>query len=52
MIQMYSRRDFAKIALTSLPIAQDWGARINSTVKGIRLGTIAYSFRDFRATTT
>lgn len=47
---MYSRRDFAKIALTSLPIAKAWGARINSTVNGVRLGTITYSFRDFPRT--
>ena len=47
---MYSRRDFAKIALTSLPIARAWAAHINSTVNGVRLGTITYSFRDFPRT--
>ena len=47
---MYSRRDFAKIALTSWPIARAWAAHINSTVNGVRLGTITYSFRDFPRT--
>src|SRR5665213_4442042 len=49
---MHSRRDFAKLAAASLPLASlspalAWGARINSTVRGVRLGTITYSFRDF-----
>jgi sugar phosphate isomerase/epimerase len=49
---MYSRRDFAKLAMAGLPLASlspslAWGAKINSTVKGVRLGTITYSFRDF-----
>lgn len=52
---MQSRRDFAKIAMASLPLAglsltPAWGARINSTVKGVKLGTITYSFRDFPRT--
>jgi len=47
---MYSRRDFGKLALTGLPLVQAWGARINSTVSGVRLGTITYSFRDFPRT--
>ena len=46
---MYSRRDFGKLALASLP-ATAWAAKINSTVKGVRLGTITYSFRDFKRT--
>ena len=49
---MHSRRDFVKLAGAGLPLAgllpvQAWGAKINSTVKGVRLGTITYSFRDF-----
>jgi sugar phosphate isomerase/epimerase len=48
---MYSRRDFGKMALavpfTAAPLANAWGKRIDSTVKGVRLGTITYSFRDF-----
>lgn len=52
---MRSRRDFAKLAAASLPLASlapvlAWGAKINSTVKGVRLGTITYSFRDFPRT--
>jgi len=49
---MHSRRNFTKLAVTGLPLASlasslAWGAKINSTVKGVRLGTITYSFRDF-----
>ena len=52
---MQSRRDFTKLAVAGLPLAGlapklAWGARINSTVKGVRLGTITYSFRDFPRT--
>jgi sugar phosphate isomerase/epimerase len=52
---MHSRRDFAKLAVAGLPLASlspalAWGAKINSTVKGVRLGTITYSFRDFPRT--
>jgi len=52
---MQSRRDFAKTALAALPLASllqpaAWGAKINSTVRGVRLGTITYSFRDFPRT--
>lgn len=52
---MQSRRDFTKLALAGLPLAgltatQAWGAKINSTVKGVKLGTITYSFRDFPRT--
>lgn len=44
-----TRRDFAKLALVGLP-ATVWAAKVNSTVKGVRLGTITYSFRDFKRT--
>src|SRR5260370_39973485 len=52
---MQSRRDFAKLAVAGLPLASlspklAWGAKINSTVKGVRLGTITYSFRDLPRT--
>ena len=52
---MQSRRDFARTALAALPLANllqptAWGAKINSTVRGVRLGTITYSFRDFPRT--
>lgn len=42
---MYSRRDFGKIALASLPLVSAL-AKINSTVGGVRLGVQTYSFRD------
>jgi sugar phosphate isomerase/epimerase len=45
----YSRRDFGKLALTAIPAAA-FAAKVNSTVKGVRLGTITYSFRDFPRT--
>ncbi len=47
---MYSRRDFGKIALAGAPIAMAWGATNNSTVNGVSLGTITYSFRDLPRT--
>jgi len=43
---MHSRRDFEKLVLSGLAVAA-YGAKIDSTVKGVRLGTITYSFRDF-----
>ena len=46
---MHSRRDFGKLALAALP-ASAFAARINSTVAGVRLGTITYSFRDLPRT--
>ncbi|MES1262290.1 MAG: TIM barrel protein [Acidobacteriota bacterium] len=47
---MQSRRDFGKLALASLPLSAALGARIDSTVNGVRLGTITYSFRDLPRT--
>ncbi len=51
---MHSRRDFGKLALAGLPgaaaIPTAFGARIDSTVNGVRLGTITYSFRDLPRT--
>jgi sugar phosphate isomerase/epimerase len=43
---VYSRRDFAKIALAGLPLASAW-ARISSVIDGVHLGVQTYSFRDF-----
>jgi sugar phosphate isomerase/epimerase len=44
-----SRRDFGKLALAGVPAAMAWplGARaeIDSTIKGVRVGAITYSFR-------
>jgi sugar phosphate isomerase/epimerase len=47
---MYSRRDFSKAALAgisaaALPSSRLWGAKINSTVGGVKLGAISYCFR-------
>jgi sugar phosphate isomerase/epimerase len=42
---MYSRRDFGKIAISGLSASALWGARINSTVSGVKLGAISYCFR-------
>ena len=47
---MYSRRAFGKIALATLPLAVAL-AKVNSTIKGVRLGLQTYSFRDFAAET-
>ena len=47
----HSRRDFGKIVAAGLPLAAlVRGAKIDSTVKGVRLGAITYSFRDFPRT--
>ncbi len=42
---MYSRRDFGKIALASVPLSLAF-AKINSKMDGVRLGVQTYSFRD------
>src|SRR5580704_17440192 len=47
---MISRRDFGKIALAGAPLSMAFGARIDSTSHGVRLGTITYSFRDLPRT--
>src|SRR5215467_10632386 len=46
---MISRRDFAKMA-AGAPAWAAMAAGIDSTVNGVRLGTITYSFRDFPRT--
>lgn len=52
---MHSRRDFGRIALAGLPLtaaslSTAFAARIDSTVNGVRLGAITYSFRDLPRT--
>lgn len=47
---MHTRRDFGKIALSTLPVAASLSqlrgaARIHSTVSGVKLGAISYCFR-------
>lgn len=54
----YSRRDFGKAVLTSIPLAAALGATLsdkalaravaNSTVDGIKLGTISFSFKELK----
>src|SRR5262249_20729523 len=45
---VYSRRDFAKVALAGLPAARALAA-INSKFKGVQVGAITYSFRSLPA---
>jgi sugar phosphate isomerase/epimerase len=45
-IDVYSRRDFGRIALASLPLAAAHAARINSRVNGVQVGAIDYCWRD------
>lgn len=47
---MHSRRDFVKLAMAGLPLSTALAAKIDSSVNGVRLGTITYSFRDFPRT--
>jgi sugar phosphate isomerase/epimerase len=42
---MYSRRDFAKLALASVPLAAT-AAKLNSKINGVMIGAQSYSFRD------
>ncbi len=43
---MLTRRTFGKLTLASLPLANAWGAKINSKIDGVQLGVQSYSFRD------
>lgn len=43
---MYTRRDFGKIALASVPVSTAFAAKINSKIDGVQLGAQSYSFRD------
>ena len=42
---MYSRRDFGRLALASLPVASAFG-KLDSHVNGVLIGAQSYSFRD------
>ena len=42
---MYNRRDFGRLALTSLPLASAF-AKLDSRVNGVLIGAQSYSFRD------
>jgi sugar phosphate isomerase/epimerase len=42
---IYSRRDFGRIALASVPLANAFAAKINSKFNGVQVGAITYSFR-------
>ena len=42
---VYTRRDVAKIALASLPLAKVLAAKPNSKIGGVQIGAISYSFR-------
>ena len=44
-MSLYTRRDFAKVAIASLPVATAL-ARINSKIDGVQLGVQSYSYRD------
>ncbi len=43
-INLYSRRDFGKLALAGLPLSMAL-AEINSKINGVRIGVQSYSFR-------
>ena len=43
---MYTRRDFAKLAVAGAPAAAWAARRIDSTIRGVQLGAQTYSFRD------
>lgn len=43
---MFSRREFAGLAMTALPAALHAAAKINSKVDGVQIGAQSYSFRD------
>jgi sugar phosphate isomerase/epimerase len=47
---MYSRRDFGKIAAAAASFSAARGAALNSTVGGVKLGAITFSFRDMPRT--
>ncbi len=42
---MYSRRDLAKIALASVPLARALGAKTDAVVHGVTIGVQTYSYR-------
>jgi sugar phosphate isomerase/epimerase len=46
MIDLSSRRDFMRLALTMLPASAAFAKAIDSKVKGVQFGVQSYSFRD------
>ena len=47
---MYSRRDFGKLALAGLPLSVALGAKVESTVSGVRIGATTFSLRELPRT--
>src|SRR5438477_9170847 len=47
---MQTRRDFGRVVLAAVPVGMAFAEKINSTINGVKLGTITYSFRDFPRT--
>src|SRR6478672_8178755 len=47
---MRTRRDFGRLLLAGVPVAFTAAAKLDSTVKGVRLGVCSYSFRDLPRT--
>jgi sugar phosphate isomerase/epimerase len=45
----FSRRDFGKIALASVPLAKGFAKRIDSKFDGVQIGAITYSFNRIAA---
>jgi sugar phosphate isomerase/epimerase len=43
---MFTRRDFGKLALASVPVSAALAAKIDSKIDGVQLGCQSYSFRD------
>ena len=43
---MYSRRDFGRLAVMTLPMAAAMNSRADAMFHGVRLGAITYSFHD------
>lgn len=44
-MNVLNRRNFGKIALAGIPTAMAFGAKINSTVAGVKIGAQSYCFR-------
>ena len=42
----FSRRDFARLAISAAPFARAFGKTIDSKIDGVQLGVQTYSFRD------
>jgi sugar phosphate isomerase/epimerase len=42
----FSRRDFARLAVSAAPLARAFGKMIDSKINGVQLGVQTYSFRD------